>query len=85
MADDRFAWISKRAYAIWEAAGRPSGCDQEHWKQAAAERDIMERSRASVDGEELLLRFRQKATPPSPDQALQAEDGAECIMADRIS
>lgn len=23
MTDERFEWISKRAYAIWEAAGRP--------------------------------------------------------------
>lgn len=31
--------ISKRAYEIWEAHGRPEGKDQEHWCQA--ERELM--------------------------------------------
>jgi hypothetical protein len=29
--------IAERAYQIWEAAGRPSGRDKEHWRQAEAE------------------------------------------------
>jgi allantoicase len=59
MADERFEWISRRAYAIWEAAGRPWGCSQHHWEQAVKEREIMERTRASADGEEILARFRK--------------------------
>ncbi|MFK0165010.1 DUF2934 domain-containing protein [Rhizobium sp. NPDC090279] len=67
MTDERFEWISKRAYAIWEAAGRPWGRSQHHWEQAAKEREIMERTRASVDGEEVLARFRQTATIYRPE------------------
>ena len=31
------ALIAKRAYEIWEQAGRPHGLDREHWLQASAE------------------------------------------------
>jgi len=34
---DRDALIRERAYAIWEASGRPLGRDREHWFQAARE------------------------------------------------
>jgi hypothetical protein len=27
----------ERAYAIWEAEGRPHGCDLDHWLKAEAE------------------------------------------------
>ena len=43
MTDARREWISKRAYALWEAAGRPHGHDGEHWEQAERERDELER------------------------------------------
>ncbi|AGB75577.1 MULTISPECIES: DUF2934 domain-containing protein [Rhizobium] len=72
MADERFEWISRRAYAIWEAAGHPWGCSQHHWEQAAKEREIMERTRASTDGEEILARFRKT---PAKQQA--DDDGQE--------
>jgi hypothetical protein len=29
--------VAQRAYQLWEAAGRPSGQDLEHWLQAEAE------------------------------------------------
>jgi len=29
--------IQERAYEIWEAEGRPEGCEQEHWLRAEAE------------------------------------------------
>ena len=29
--------IRERAYALWEEAGRPRGCDVDHWLQAEAE------------------------------------------------
>ncbi|MGZ9722016.1 DUF2934 domain-containing protein [Rhizobium miluonense] len=68
MTDERFEWISKRAYAIWEAAGRPLGHSQHHWEQAVSEREIMERTRASVDGEEILVRLRQKTAMNQPER-----------------
>jgi hypothetical protein len=36
-------WISKRAYTLWEEAGRPHGQDNEHWQQAVREREEFER------------------------------------------
>lgn len=41
--DERQEWISKRAYGLWEAAGRPHGKDSEHWEQAVREREELER------------------------------------------
>ncbi|MEW9613034.1 DUF2934 domain-containing protein [Shinella sp. S4-D37] len=43
MMDARREWISKRAYTLWEEAGRPHGHDAEHWEQAVQERDEFER------------------------------------------
>ncbi|MEZ2126196.1 MULTISPECIES: DUF2934 domain-containing protein [unclassified Sinorhizobium] len=65
MKDERTEWIRMRAYALWEAAGRPDGCDQQHWFEASVERELMERTRASLDGSEVLLRFpgRQRSAP----------------------
>jgi PleD family two-component response regulator len=58
MSDERAEWISKRAYALWEEAGRPEGHDQEHWMTAVRERNWLERTKASLDGEEVLSRKR---------------------------
>ena len=43
MTDARQEWISKRAYTLWEEAGRPHGHDGDHWDQAVRERDEFER------------------------------------------
>jgi hypothetical protein len=59
MAVDRNEWISKRAYSLWEDAGRPDGTDTENWSKALAEFEMMETTRASKDGAE-VLRFRRK-------------------------
>ncbi|CCM78173.1 response regulator [Rhizobium mesoamericanum] len=61
MSDRRSEWISKRAYALWEEAGRPVGHDEEHWMKAVAERELMERTQASCDGQEVLARKRALA------------------------
>lgn len=50
MTDARREWISKRAYSIWEEAGRPHGHDAEHWEQAACERDEFERVALAPEG-----------------------------------
>ncbi|NEJ72395.1 DUF2934 domain-containing protein [Rhizobium phaseoli] len=60
MSSRRHEWISKRAYAIWEEQGRPQGRDDDHWRQAVAERDALERTQASIDGREVLVKFRPK-------------------------
>ncbi|UWU17724.1 DUF2934 domain-containing protein [Rhizobium sullae] len=51
-------WISQRAYAIWEAEGRPYGSDAKNWRQAAAEFEQLEMTKASSDGTDLIEMLR---------------------------
>lgn len=37
IADDKQAAIRERAYHLWEAAGRPEGQADAHWRQATEE------------------------------------------------
>ncbi|MGY5778397.1 DUF2934 domain-containing protein [Rhizobium sp. LEGMi135b] len=46
MLESRDEWIKKRAYAIWEEEGHPSGRDFEHWAQASSERIALEETAA---------------------------------------
>jgi hypothetical protein len=39
MAVDWEEWITKRAYELWEDAGRPEGYHEEHWTRATEERE----------------------------------------------
>lgn len=43
--EDRQSWLAKRAYELWEHAGRPDGADQVHWEQALMEWDAQTRVR----------------------------------------
>jgi len=58
MNDNRDEWIAARAYALWEQAGKPLWQDQAHWQQAVLERDLLEHTRASADGQEVINRVR---------------------------
>ncbi|NMN69029.1 DUF2934 domain-containing protein [Rhizobium sp. 57MFTsu3.2] len=58
MTETREEWIRKRAYALWEEEGRPTGRDFTHWEQARAERQALEGSAASPDGKEVKTRKR---------------------------
>jgi hypothetical protein len=49
MEDETQRVIRERAYALWEAEGRPKGRALEHWRQA--EREVLEEYQ-SVAGEE---------------------------------
>jgi len=51
-------WIKQRAYALREAEGRPDGRGGEHWQQAAREYQLLERTRASADGSDLIERLK---------------------------
>jgi hypothetical protein len=51
-------WINQRAYALWEAEGRPEGRSATHWQQAAREYEQLELTRASLDGSDLIERLR---------------------------
>ncbi|MBW9113313.1 DUF2934 domain-containing protein [Rhizobium cauense] len=63
MTETREEWIKKRAYALWEEEGRPSGRDFMHWEQARTERQALEGSAASPDGKEVKVRKRTAAVP----------------------
>ncbi|MCP8895260.1 DUF2934 domain-containing protein [Shinella daejeonensis] len=45
MTDAHREWISKRAYALWEEAGRPHGLDAVHWAQAEQEHEAAGQNR----------------------------------------
>ncbi|WP_411033647.1 DUF2934 domain-containing protein [Shinella sp. BYT-45] len=62
MDDERQEWISKRAYVLWEAEGRPQGKDREHWEQA-------ERERAELERVALPEHFRKKRNSDEADAA----------------
>ncbi len=49
--------INPRAYALWEAEGRPEGRGGD-WQQAARKYRRLELTRASVDGSDLIERLR---------------------------
>ena len=55
--------IARRAYEIWEQAGRPHGLDREHWLQAATE--IEKKVTAVVNGE--------APVPPSPRSVVSGD------------
>ncbi len=59
MDENRNDWTAARAYSLWEQAGRPFGQDEKHWSQAVLERNLLERTRASSDGAEVISRARQ--------------------------
>lgn len=46
MDTGREEWISKRAYELWEKAGRPEGKDDEQWSTASAEWEAKPRGAA---------------------------------------
>ena len=83
MIGDRDHLIRRRAYELWERAGR-TGSPEEHW--LAAEREVDARQRRSHEGAEAWaerLRGFYKALPTEPvpgrhwDLVLQLEIGPE--------
>ncbi|MBB4227585.1 DUF2934 domain-containing protein [Rhizobium mongolense] len=63
MTETREEWIKKRAYALWEEEGHPTGRDSMHWEQAKKEREKLESSAASKDGKEVKTRGKRTAPP----------------------
>ncbi|OWV97557.1 hypothetical protein ATY81_09065 [Rhizobium sp. R72] len=72
MTETREEWIRKRAYALWEEEGRPTGRDFVHWEQAWTERLALEGSAASPDGKEVKTRKRTTSTPKANGAAKPA-------------
>jgi hypothetical protein len=65
MLDTREERIRAKAHALWEADGKPTGRDREHWEQAAklVEEEEQKAAKAEVDPEP-----GQRAGDPSPHQ-----------------
>jgi len=62
MAETRDEWIQKRAYALWEEEGYPTGRDSIHWEQARHEREALEGSAAVSNGKETRPKAKRAAT-----------------------
>ena len=80
MTDAQMEWISKRAYTIWEEAGRPHGLDGEHWLQAVREREEFERVALEPDAKPAgakkpLIQISKKAK--SADEAAKPKKKAD--------
>lgn len=58
MSHSKEDWISQRAYALWEAEGRPQGRGDAHWLQALGEFEQLELTKASADGSDLIEKLR---------------------------
>lgn len=69
----RNEWIAARAYALWEQAGKPFWEDQIHWDQALLERRLLEETRASSDGQE-VLDYNLRSRESRPSTVLVVED-----------
>ncbi|MFK0333649.1 DUF2934 domain-containing protein [Rhizobium sp. NPDC090275] len=76
MTETQREWVQKRAYALWEEEGRPSGRDHEHWQQAMKERAALEGSAASADGKEVKSRTKRAAPEIKVSSAAKATKAA---------
>ena len=75
-------WISKRAYSLWEEAGRPHGRDEEHWAQAVQEREEFERVALVPEAtpgkaKKPLIEISKKAEAKTAKPKKKADAGAE--------
>lgn len=61
MAETREEWIQKRAYALWEEEGHPTGRDSIHWEKARAEHDALKGVSKSPNGKEVKPRAKRAA------------------------
>jgi Protein of unknown function (DUF2934) len=49
MSSERQKRIEERAYALWQAEGRPHGRHEEHWRRAAHEIETEETASKAVN------------------------------------
>ncbi|MBB3610213.1 DUF2934 domain-containing protein [Rhizobium sp. BK602] len=82
MLESRDEWVQKRAYAIWEAEGYPSGRDTVHWELASSEFVALEKS----NGKSPKVDVKPKAKRKAPVAAAKvAGDVAPKVAAKRVS
>lgn len=79
MAETREEWIKKRAYALWEEEGHPTGRDSIHWEQARAEHDALKGALKSPNGKEAKPRAKRTvaANTAAPAAAAKVTNGGE--------
>ncbi|MBB3918464.1 DUF2934 domain-containing protein [Rhizobium fabae] len=58
MSHNKDAWVSQRAYSLWESEGRPEGRGESHWMQAMREFEQLELTKASPDGNDLIEKLK---------------------------
>ncbi|TXH83236.1 MAG: DUF2934 domain-containing protein [Rhizobium sp.] len=75
MLESRDEWIKKRAYAIWEEEGYPSGRDVEHWERASGELIAFE-ARA-MNGDRIDIKPKAKRKPTVAAAAVAEEKVAK--------
>ncbi|MDB5662407.1 MAG: hypothetical protein JWM38_743 [Sphingomonas bacterium] len=69
MSEPREALIRRRAYALWEADGRPAGKEDEHWRQALREieaEDVAPQPQAEASATPKPRARKPKATAEAP-------------------
>jgi hypothetical protein len=74
MTESRDEWIKKRAYALWEEEGRPSGRDAAHWEQATNERNAVEKT--APHGIEVKAKRKAEPAAKTPKTPKSAANGA---------
>jgi|SRR5689334_1179157 hypothetical protein len=79
MAETRDEWIKKRAYALWEEEGHPTGRDSIHWEQARVEHDALKGASKSSNGKEVKPRAKRTAAAKTgaPAAAAEVTNGGE--------
>ncbi|MBB3594122.1 hypothetical protein FHX08_004525 [Rhizobium sp. BK529] len=77
MAEAREEWIKKRAYALWEEEGHPTGRDSIHWEQARAEHDALKGASKSANGKEVKPRAKRAAAAKTAESTNGGEAKAK--------
>lgn len=77
MAETREEWIKKRAYALWEEEGHPTGRDSIHWEQARAEHDALKGASKSANGKDVKPRAKRAAVKADTPKAAEPVNGGE--------
>jgi hypothetical protein len=70
--------IAARAYALWEAEGRPSGRAQAHWQQAFDELGGIPALTTSINGD-----FARREVAPEARPATRSESRSHGKVADQ--
>ena len=83
MLESRDEWIKKRAYAIWEEEGYPSGRDTVHWEQASSERIALEKKVGKK--EKVDAKPKTDAKPKADAKPKIKGKGAATIMAAAVN